>query len=177
MGQNAESSVERSGRQRQLVQRTGQGYIWSPYDAANAGFDPYGIGNWMWTPGFGYIWASGYPWGYMPFQCGAGTSTTALDGDGRREWADVRPGGEWDSTADRTTDMFLRDIDRSLGRSFRGIRSRDIRFRLSQSIIQCPWATVRFRRETSTDLRLLPVTVSVRCSPCRISQATTILQQ
>lgn len=49
----------------------GQGYIWSPYDAANAGFDPYGNGNWMWTPGFGYIWASGYPWGYLPFQCGA----------------------------------------------------------------------------------------------------------
>ena len=49
----------------------GQGYIWSPYEAANAGFDPYGVGNWMWTPGFGYIWASGYPWGYMPFQCGA----------------------------------------------------------------------------------------------------------
>jgi hypothetical protein len=49
----------------------GQGYIWSPYDAANAGFDPYGNGNWMFTPGYGYIWASAYPWGYMPFQCGA----------------------------------------------------------------------------------------------------------
>jgi hypothetical protein len=49
----------------------GQGYIWSPYDAANAGFDPYGVGNWMYTPGYGYIWASGYPWGYLPFQCGA----------------------------------------------------------------------------------------------------------
>jgi hypothetical protein len=49
----------------------GQGYIWSPYDAANAGFDPYGYGNWMYTPGYGYIWASGYPWGYLPFQCGA----------------------------------------------------------------------------------------------------------
>jgi uncharacterized membrane protein YgcG len=49
----------------------GQGYVWSPYDAANAGFDPYGNGSWMWTPGFGYLWASGYPWGYLPFQCGA----------------------------------------------------------------------------------------------------------
>jgi hypothetical protein len=47
-----------------------QGYVWSPYDAANADFDPYGYGSWMWTPGFGYLWASGYPWGYMPFQCG-----------------------------------------------------------------------------------------------------------
>ena len=25
----------------------------------------------MWTPGYGYLWVSGYPWGYMPFQCGA----------------------------------------------------------------------------------------------------------
>jgi len=49
----------------------GQGYVWSPYDAANAGFDPYGNGNWMYTPAYGYIWASGYPWGYLPFQCGA----------------------------------------------------------------------------------------------------------
>ncbi len=49
----------------------GQGYIWSPYEAASAAFDPYGFGNWMWTPGYGYLWVSGYPWGYMPFQCGA----------------------------------------------------------------------------------------------------------
>ena len=49
----------------------GQGYVWSPYEAANAGFDPYGNGNWMWTPGYGYFWVSGYPWGYMPYQCGA----------------------------------------------------------------------------------------------------------
>ncbi|MGA3034761.1 MAG: FecR family protein [Terracidiphilus sp.] len=49
----------------------GQGYVWSPYGAANAGFDPYGYGNWMFTPGFGYIWASGYSWGYLPYQCGA----------------------------------------------------------------------------------------------------------
>ncbi len=49
----------------------GQGYVWSPYDAANAGFDPYGNGDWVWTPGFGYIWASAYPWGYLPYQCGA----------------------------------------------------------------------------------------------------------
>ena len=49
----------------------GQGYVWSPYEAASADFDPYGYGNWMWTPGYGYLWVSGYPWGYMPFQCGA----------------------------------------------------------------------------------------------------------
>lgn len=48
----------------------GQGYVWSPYDAANAGWDPYGNGNWMWTPRFGYLWVSGDSWGYMPFNCG-----------------------------------------------------------------------------------------------------------
>jgi hypothetical protein len=48
----------------------GQGNIWSPYDAASAGWDPYGNGNWMWTPRAGYMWVSGYPWGYMPYQCG-----------------------------------------------------------------------------------------------------------
>ena len=49
----------------------GEGYIWSPYEAADAGWDPYGNGSWMWTPGFNYIWVSGDPWGYMPYQCGA----------------------------------------------------------------------------------------------------------
>ena len=34
------------------------------------GWDPYGNGYWMFTPGYGYIWASGYSWGYMPYQCG-----------------------------------------------------------------------------------------------------------
>jgi len=47
-----------------------QGYVWSPYEAADAGWDPYGNGYWMWTPRFGYIWVSGASWGYMPYQCG-----------------------------------------------------------------------------------------------------------
>lgn len=47
-----------------------QGFVWSPYAAAYAGWDPYGVGQWMWTPGFGYGWVSGYPWGYMPYSCG-----------------------------------------------------------------------------------------------------------
>ncbi|HVU47701.1 MAG TPA: FecR family protein [Terracidiphilus sp.] len=49
----------------------GEGYVWSPYDAANPGWDPYGYGNWLWTPGYGYIWASSYSWGYLPYTCGA----------------------------------------------------------------------------------------------------------
>ncbi len=48
-----------------------QGYVWSPYDASDPGFDPYANGSWMATPGYGYIFVSGYPWGYLPYQCGA----------------------------------------------------------------------------------------------------------
>jgi hypothetical protein len=48
----------------------GQGNVWSPTDASDPGFDPYGNGYWAWTPA-GYAWASGYSWGYMPYQCGA----------------------------------------------------------------------------------------------------------
>lgn len=48
----------------------GQGYVWSPYEAQNAGWDPYGWGNWMWMPGFGYGWVSGEPWGFLPYTMG-----------------------------------------------------------------------------------------------------------
>jgi len=48
----------------------GQGYVWSPYEAQNAGWDPYAYGSWMWTPGFGYGWVSSEPWGFMPYQMG-----------------------------------------------------------------------------------------------------------
>lgn len=48
----------------------GEGYVWSPYEAADSEWDPYGDGSWMYTPGYGYIWISSEPWGYMPYQCG-----------------------------------------------------------------------------------------------------------
>jgi hypothetical protein len=48
----------------------GQGNIWSPYDASDPGFDPYGNGYWMSSPQFGNLWVSGYSWGYLPYQCG-----------------------------------------------------------------------------------------------------------
>jgi hypothetical protein len=48
----------------------GQGYVWSPYDASNPGWDPYGNGYWMYNPAFGYEWISGDSWGYLPFSCG-----------------------------------------------------------------------------------------------------------
>ncbi len=48
-----------------------QGYVWSPYDASNPGWDPYGNGSWVDEPSYGYVWVSSNPWGYMPYQCGA----------------------------------------------------------------------------------------------------------
>jgi len=48
----------------------GQGYVWSPYEATNAGWDPYGCGNWVYTPQFGYVWVSCESWGYMPYTSG-----------------------------------------------------------------------------------------------------------
>jgi hypothetical protein len=48
----------------------GQGYVWSPYEAANANWDPYGCGSWMWTGSFGYSWVSCESWGYMPYESG-----------------------------------------------------------------------------------------------------------
>ncbi len=50
----------------------GQGYIWSPYDAQGAGenWDPYGYGYWTSYPNVGYVWVSGYNWGYTPYNCG-----------------------------------------------------------------------------------------------------------
>jgi hypothetical protein len=48
----------------------GQGQVWSPYDASNPDWEPYGNGYWMWTPGYGYIWVSNNAWGYTPYSCG-----------------------------------------------------------------------------------------------------------
>lgn len=48
----------------------GQGYVWSPYDAQDAGWDPYAYGSWMWIPGYGYGWVSAESWGYLPYQYG-----------------------------------------------------------------------------------------------------------
>jgi hypothetical protein len=48
----------------------GEGYVWSPYDASDGSWDPYGNGYWMDNPSYGYTWVSGYSWGYLPYQCG-----------------------------------------------------------------------------------------------------------
>lgn len=46
----------------------GQGMVWQP-DVADEGFDPYGYGSWVWV-NTGYVWASGYNWGWTPYRCG-----------------------------------------------------------------------------------------------------------
>ncbi|HMH14039.1 MAG TPA: DUF6600 domain-containing protein [Edaphobacter sp.] len=48
----------------------GQGQVWQPTVAMDANFDPYGYGSWVWYPSSGYVWASGYSWGWTPFRCG-----------------------------------------------------------------------------------------------------------
>jgi hypothetical protein len=48
-----------------------QGYVWSPYDAANPGFDPYGCGNWMSYPQYGYMFVPCNSWGFLPYSCGS----------------------------------------------------------------------------------------------------------
>ena len=47
----------------------GYGMVWQPY-GVGPGFDPYGFGSWANIGGFGVTWISGYPWGWLPFQCG-----------------------------------------------------------------------------------------------------------
>ncbi len=48
----------------------GQGPVWQPQvAAADAGFDPYGNGSWVYSGG-NYLFASAYPWGWTPYRCG-----------------------------------------------------------------------------------------------------------
>ena len=50
----------------------GYGLAWQPYGASSwMGWDPYMTGAWAYTPGFGYAWASAYPWGWMPYHYGS----------------------------------------------------------------------------------------------------------
>jgi len=48
----------------------GEGYVWSPYVASGAGWDPYGCGHWVYTPQYGYVWVSCESWGYLPYMSG-----------------------------------------------------------------------------------------------------------
>ncbi|MGO9086322.1 MAG: DUF6600 domain-containing protein [Candidatus Sulfotelmatobacter sp.] len=47
----------------------GYGTMWQPY-FTGVGWDPFMDGAWSWYPGYGYMFASAYPWGWMPYQYG-----------------------------------------------------------------------------------------------------------
>jgi hypothetical protein len=48
----------------------GYGMMWQPY-FTSASWDPFMNGAWVYYPGFGYTWVSGYPWGWMPYRYGS----------------------------------------------------------------------------------------------------------
>lgn len=47
----------------------GYGTLWQPY-FSGVGWNPFMDGAWSWYPGIGYMFASAYPWGWMPFYYG-----------------------------------------------------------------------------------------------------------
>jgi hypothetical protein len=44
--------------------------VWTPSDVG-ADWDPFGYGYWGNYSGYGATWISGYPWGWLPYHCGA----------------------------------------------------------------------------------------------------------
>lgn len=71
----------------------GYGYVWQPYGFAGSmsNWNPYMNGAWMFYPGFGYSWASAYPWGWLPFHYG---SWAFLNSAGW-VWVPGRYGSQW----------------------------------------------------------------------------------
>ena len=47
----------------------GYGMMWQPY-FTGIGWDPFMDGAWSWYPGYGYMYTSAYPWGWMPYRYG-----------------------------------------------------------------------------------------------------------
>lgn len=47
----------------------GYGMMWQPY-FMGVGWDPFMDGAWGFYPGYGYMFASAYPWGWMPYRYG-----------------------------------------------------------------------------------------------------------
>jgi hypothetical protein len=47
----------------------GYGTMWQPF-FTGVGWDPFMDGAWSWYPGYGYMFASAYPWGWMPYRYG-----------------------------------------------------------------------------------------------------------
>ena len=49
---------------------SGYGMMWQPY-FTGVGWNPFMDGAWSWYPGYGYMFASAYPWGWMPYRYGS----------------------------------------------------------------------------------------------------------
>jgi hypothetical protein len=47
----------------------GYGMMWQPF-FTGVGWNPFGDGAWSWYPGYGFMFASAYPWGWMPYRYG-----------------------------------------------------------------------------------------------------------
>jgi hypothetical protein len=47
----------------------GYGMMWQPY-FTGIGWDPFMDGAWSFYPGYGYMFVSAYPWGWMPYRYG-----------------------------------------------------------------------------------------------------------
>jgi hypothetical protein len=47
----------------------GYGMLWQPY-FTGAGWSPFSDGAWSFYPGFGYMFVSSYPWGWLPYRYG-----------------------------------------------------------------------------------------------------------
>jgi FecR protein len=47
----------------------GYGMLWQPF-FTGVGWDPFMDGAWSWYPGYGYMFVSAYPWGWMPYRYG-----------------------------------------------------------------------------------------------------------
>lgn len=100
----------------------GYGLMWQPSNYGD-NFDPYGNGVWAQYPNYGYVWVSGYPWGWTPFQCGSwnyaggfgwGWSPTVGCGSYAGGWGSGFYGGfrgDRDGEEDRDRDGY-RDRDR-----------------------------------------------------------------
>jgi hypothetical protein len=65
----------------------GYGTLWQPY-FAGAGWNPFMNGAWTYYPGYGYGWASGYPWGWTPYHTGTWVYAPGYG------WG-WQPGGPW----------------------------------------------------------------------------------
>ena len=48
----------------------GYGMMWQPF-FTGVGWDPFMDGAWSWYPGFGSMFVSGYPWGWLPYRYGS----------------------------------------------------------------------------------------------------------